>query len=144
MLLQTARAVATNDQAKLSTRVRILFDSGSQRSYVTEQVCSRLRLKPICTERLQVNTFGGERFKTKQCKLVQFDIHNPRLSERVSLTAICYPVICSTLPSIREVDNYAHLSSLELADCWEGTDSDTIDVLVGSDYYWKFVTGETR
>ena len=112
MLLQTAKAVPTNDQAKLSTRVRILFDSGSQRSYVTEQVCSRLRLKPICTERLQVNTFGGEQFKTKQCKLVQFDMHNPRLSERASLTAICYPLICSTLPSIREVDNYAHLSSL--------------------------------
>ena len=74
MLLQTARAITTNDQAKLSTRVRILLDSASQRSYVTEQVCSRLRLKPIHTERLQVNAYGGERFKTKQCKLVKFDI----------------------------------------------------------------------
>lgn len=53
-------------------------------------------------------------------------------------------MICSTLPSITEVDNYVHLSSLELADCSGGTDLDTIDVLVGSDYYWKFVTGETR
>ena len=141
MLLQTARAITTNDQAKLSTRVRILLDSASQRSYVTEQVCSRLRLKPIHTERLQVNTYGGEQFKTKQCKLVKFDIHK---SKRVSLTAICYPVICSMLPSIREVDNYAHLSSLELVDCSGGTDSDTIEVLVGSDYYWKFVTGETH
>ena len=76
--------------------------------------------------------------------MFKFDIHKPRSPERVSLTAISYPVICSTLPSITEVDNYAHLSSLELADCSEGTDSDTIDVLVGSDYYWKFVTGETR
>ena len=135
--------MATNEETKTSTKVRILFDNGSQRSYVTEQVCSRLRLKPIHTERLQVNTFGGERFKIKQCKMVKFDIHKPRSTERVSLTALSYPMICSTLPSVAEVDNYAHLSGLELADCSGGTDSDAIDVLVGSDYYWKFVTGET-
>ena len=75
--------------------------------------------------------------------MVKFDIHKPRSTKRVSLTAISYPVICSTLPSITEVDDYAHLSGLELTDCSGGTDSDTIDVLVGSDYYWKFVTGQT-
>ena len=42
-----------------------------------------------------------------------------------------------------EVDNYAHLSSLKLADCFEGDELDTMDVLVGSDYYWKFMTEET-
>ena len=140
VLLQTARAIATNNDTNSTTQVRILFDSGSQRSYVTERVCAKLRLNPIHTEKLQVNTFGGEHFKTKQCKLVRFDIHKP---ERVTLTAISYPMICSTLPSIMKVDKYAHLSSLELADCPGDTGIDAIDVLVGSDYYWNFVTGET-
>ena len=143
MLLQTARAIATNNDTNSTTQVRILFDSGSQRSYVTERVCAKLRLKPIHTKKLQVNTFGGEHFKTKQCKLVRFDIHKPGSSERVTLTAISYPMICSTLPSIIKVDKYAHLSSLELADCPGDTGIDAIDVLVGSDYYWNFVTGET-
>ena len=44
VLLQTARAIATNDQAKSLTRVRLLFDSGSQHLYVAEQVCSRLKM----------------------------------------------------------------------------------------------------
>ena len=43
-----------------------------------------------------------------------------------------------------KVDKYTHLSSLELADCPGDTKIDAIDVLVGSDYYWNFVTGETR
>ena len=101
---------------------------------------ARLRLKPIHTERLQVNT---EHFKTKQCKLVRFDIHKPGSSERVTLTAISYPVICSMLPLVMMVDKYAHLSNLNLVDCPRDTEFDAIDVLVGSDYYWNFVTGET-
>ena len=143
VLLQTARAIATNNDTNSTTQVRILFDSGSQRSYVTERVCAKLRLNPIHTEKLQVNTFGGEHFKTKQCKFVRFDIHKPSSSERVTLTAISYPMICSTLPSIMKVYKYAYLSSLELADCPRDTGIDVIDVLVGSDYYWNFVTGET-
>ena len=38
VLLQTARAIATNSSNCMSTPVRILFDSGSQRTYVTEEV----------------------------------------------------------------------------------------------------------
>lgn len=41
--------------------------------------------------------------------------------------------------SVRE---YAHLSGLELADCSEGTDTGVIDALIGSGFYWKFVTVE--
>ena len=39
---------------------------------------------------------------------------------------------------------YAHLSGLELADCSGGTDAGEIDVLIESDFYWKFVTGKVR
>ena len=50
MLLQTAKAVAFNEHNNSSMLVRVLFDSGSQRSYVTEQVCSKLCLKPVSKE----------------------------------------------------------------------------------------------
>ena len=38
VLLQTARAIATNNDTNSTTQVRILFDSGCQWSYVTEWV----------------------------------------------------------------------------------------------------------
>ena len=144
VLLQTARAVAYNHDTESSSRVRILFDSGSQRSYVTEQLCSRLKLRPVSTERLQVNTFGGEHFKAKSCKLYRIDLSKPGVHECHSITAIGYPTICSTLPSVTAVGEYTHLSDLELADFSGGPDTAAIDLLIGSDFYWKFVTGEVR
>ena len=45
VLLQTASAIARNEDSTKSTRVKILFDNGSQRSYVTDNLKSRLGLK---------------------------------------------------------------------------------------------------
>ena len=44
VLLQTAKAMAFNEDNSKSTQVRILFDNGSQRSYVTSDLKSRLNL----------------------------------------------------------------------------------------------------
>ena len=51
VLLQTAKAIAFNEDNSKSTRVRILFDNGSQCSYVTSSLKSRLNLKPIKPKR---------------------------------------------------------------------------------------------
>ena len=45
VLLQTATTVATNEDGTKMTKARILFDSGSHRSYVTNDSKSRLNLK---------------------------------------------------------------------------------------------------
>jgi hypothetical protein len=39
-------------------RTRILFDSGSQRTYISEKVRNRLKLKAIRSERVIIKTFG--------------------------------------------------------------------------------------
>ena len=57
VLLQTARAVALDETGKISTPVRILFDTGSQRTYVTENL--QPKLKSVQHERLNLNTFGS-------------------------------------------------------------------------------------
>ena len=50
--------------------VRVLIDSGSQRSYITSELQRRLGLKPIKTELLNLNTFGDSSFSKKECDLV--------------------------------------------------------------------------
>lgn len=57
VLLQTARAVVLDETGKISTPVRILFDTGSQRTYVTENL--QPKLKSVQHERLNLNTFGS-------------------------------------------------------------------------------------
>jgi len=62
VLLQTARAFACSKEGGVSAK---LFDTGSQRTYVTEALCRRLHLKPVKKEKLHLNTFGEPMFKGK-------------------------------------------------------------------------------
>ena len=61
-------------------------------------------------------------------------------SREVELYAVNFPVICSPLPSRVNIADYVHLKGLELAENFDNTES--IDVLIGSDYYWDFVSGD--
>ena len=51
-------------------------------------------------------------------------------------------MICSSLPSKVDVTKYSHLDNLEFADDFDVTSNDTIDIVIGSDYYWNVVNGE--
>ena len=60
----------------------------------------------------------------------------------MEISALNFPVICSPLPKRIDVTKYPHLIDLDLADC-SVIDQDSIDILIGSDYYWDIVTGES-
>lgn len=75
VLLQTAQGIALNPDNGRSQPVRILFDNGSQRSYVADELRHQLRLKPKHHEKLQLNTFGDQHHKLKHCDVVQLNIY---------------------------------------------------------------------
>ena len=52
---------------------------------------------------------------------------------------ICEPLVGQPISEC--IKGNQHLSSLELADFAEGGSTLTVDTLIGSDYYWKLVTG---
>lgn len=97
VLLQTARAVALK-KGKISTPVRILFDTGSQRTYVTENL--RSILKSVQHERLNLNTFGEARYKSQNCDFVHLRLKRPGSGndETIDISAFTFPGICSPLP----------------------------------------------
>ena len=142
VILQTARAMAFNKENSRTIPVRILFDNGSQRTYVTDNVRSRLGLKPIIKDKLKLNTFGESRYKTQNCDIVNLQLKKPQCNYVIDITATSYPVICTPLPSRVNVE-CQHLKGLDLADDWESSDG-AIDILVGSDHYWDIVIGATR
>ena len=78
VLLQTASAVATNEERTKSTTVRILFNNGSQRSYITENLRSKLQLKSLQNKKLNPNTFGESKFK-KQLRCGEFATSKDRV-----------------------------------------------------------------
>ena len=74
VLLQTATVYALNTENSRSVKVRVLFDSGSQRSYVTSSLKSRLGLSTRKRETVHLNTFGEEQFKKQSCEMVELGI----------------------------------------------------------------------
>ena len=57
------------------------------------------------------------------------------------MSALNFPIICTPLGTKVDVSDYAHLQDLNLADC-TNDDPQCVDVLIGSDHYLDFITGE--
>ena len=141
ILLQTATAIATSEDGSKSIPVRILFDNGSQRSYVTDRIKAKLGLTATSTETLHLNTFGENAYRKQKCQVFTLPLRSSK-DEFVEISALNFPVICSPLPKRIDVTKYPHLTDLDLADS-PANEHDSIDILIGSDYYWDIVTGES-
>lgn len=141
ILLQTARThVFTADGSNLLP-VRVLMDGGSQRSYITNSLKTRLGLSPLRTETLNLNTFGEEQFKRRQCELVKVNLQGHDGTD-IQICALNSPMICSPPSAIVNLNNYPYLQKLELSEFSQQEGVDYIDILIGSDHYWDVVTGD--
>lgn len=140
VLLQTPTTIATNHDRSKSVPVQILFDNGSQRSYVTDSIKSKLGLSSTSSENLHLNTFGENAYRKQRCQVVTLPLKT-KTNEFVEISALNFPVICFPLTKRVNIDRYPQLRYLELADHSE-PGQESIDILIGSDYYWDLVTNE--
>ncbi|XP_065917691.1 uncharacterized protein [Dysidea avara] len=145
VLLQTARAIVfkVNDPQK-RIEARILFDCGIQRSYVTKQVANSLSLTPKCSETMLIRTFGSQLEAKQVCDVVSLGMVL-KDGRSMQFSFLTVPLICEPLtsqPTMYASESYPHLAGLELADYATEEDTLSVDVLVGSDNYWKLVTGD--
>ena len=141
VLLQTAQAIAFGEDSSKAIPVCILFDGGSQRSYITDELKKKLKLQVESTETLNINTFGSEKYNKKKCESVQLSIAANSQSRPVTVRALSYPSICSPLCSYLEISDYPHLRGLQLADN-VASPRKRIDLLIGADHFYEFVSGE--
>ena len=139
-LLQTALAkLSVNGQ---EVTVRVLLDSGSQRSYIHKNIAESIGLQGP-SEVLSVATLGGETSESKRFQRVRFTLSpiqgHPK--EAVEMEALTLPKICNPLGPVKLslMDN-PHLQGLTLADSYP-RNSVQVDVLIGADHYYSFVTG---
>ncbi|XP_060557731.1 uncharacterized protein LOC132718121 [Ruditapes philippinarum] len=64
VLMQTARTEILNSHNDKRAKVRILLDCGSQRTYITEKLAEKLKLKKEKMEEIKLVTFGSKDVKT--------------------------------------------------------------------------------
>ena len=107
VLLQTAKATA-NDLNDLN--IRIMFDSGSQRTYVNEHLKEILNLKTLRTEKLILKTFGNEKPSAKLFDVVKIKLNGMKkdfVIEAIIVTQTCSPITNQMV--IRVSQNYPPL-----------------------------------
>ena len=152
ILLQTAQAEIFNpDNTGRKMVVRVVFDSGSQRSYITERVKDYLKLPVAAREKIYLKTFGQNKGKFETMDVTQLRVQdNWRPEEEKVATLVntlVVPYICSPLQrqEIKMTQKaYPHLAGLQLADNPEFDAGSEVDILIGCDESSKFFTGEMR
>ncbi|CAG2200378.1 unnamed protein product [Mytilus edulis] len=127
--------------------IRLLLDSGSQRTYVSETLAKKLRLKVESVEEVSVITFGSDKPKlvktekvTLQMKLVD--------GTKMKISANVVPKITGSVlrrpVSIKNCQNYEYLwNNFNLADTLPTeNEKTTIELLIGNDYYLDIILPE--
>ncbi|CAG2200281.1 unnamed protein product [Mytilus edulis] len=120
------------------------MDSGSQRTYITENLAKRLNLKKKATEEITLVTFGADKPKTLRTQKVSLKI---RLKDGVCMLidANVVPKITGSIlrrPLQMDVcENMKYLcNNLQLADTLPSClESSTIEILIGNDYYLDII-----
>ena len=144
--LQTAQALVldSHSAAEKSQKIRVLMDDGAQKSFITEEVMRSLYLPLIGREKMIVNGFGDEEVSLQELKIVSPILWNMSQTEYRKIDLYVVPLICSPIldQKVRMAKKtYDHLSTLPLADDTKGIEGLKIDVLIGGNLYWKFVSG---
>ena len=123
---------------------RLLFDGGSERSFVSTWLKDALALPVIGQETLVIKTFGSDQGTLQTCDIVQFCVRSPYNDLNIYVNAYVTPVVCAPLRNQATefaASSYAHLASLPLADFpVVGEEDLIIDILIGSNYYWLFLS----
>ncbi|XP_063414878.1 uncharacterized protein LOC134696853 [Mytilus trossulus] len=147
VLMQTAQTTVSNIEVNETEVVRLLMDSGSQRTYITENLAKRLYLKKKTTEEITLVTFGADKPKTLRTQKVSLKI---RLKDGVCMLidANVVPKITGSIPrrplQMDVCENVKYLcNNLQLADtlptCLE---SSTIEILIGNEYYLDIISSQ--
>ena len=63
VLMQTAKTDIKNPESDIKQETRILLDSGSQRTHITESLAKKLNLKLGDRDEFMLVTFGSEKPK---------------------------------------------------------------------------------
>ena len=139
VLLQTAIANLVVGSQELA--VRIMFDTGSQRSYIRKDIVESFDLSgPI--EVLSISTLGGNTTKYSKMQRIKFSIKklDSELNGTcIDIEALAIHQICAPLQPVHfDPSQYHHLDRLILADNYQ-RDAEQVDILVGVDFYYSII-----
>ena len=143
-ILQTAMAKVENPDSFSSRQCRILFDNCSQLSYVSPELCQKLNLMPKAYKDVAISVFGGKRSYNEHLPIVEVIVKGEK---KENILVECFVKdICSSLKNHKLnfiQSKFNHLKNIKLADSNPENKDLKVDILIGADFYWDFITNET-
>ena len=139
--LQTALACVNSEGEK---KVRVSFDSGSQKTFISAKAINRLGLEPERSEELGIKTFGSREPDLAMRRVFRFSL-SP-LFEGIPVEVEAFEV--NEMSSVANIHveqikhNYAHLSNILFSDVSRNKEILEIDILCGLNFLWSFQDGE--
>ena len=120
LLLQTAFVIAMNPQYPYQkVNLRLILDSGSQRSYVSTRVRDMSELPTLKRKDIIIKTFGTDETDIKTCDIVSFGLKSKHSEFYIEIKAIEVPTVCSPIQAqaVRWAKiQYSYLKRLNWAD----------------------------
>ena len=145
IMLQTARGEVADVQEQSNVAINIVFDSCSQRTYVTERIAKILSLEPTSRQNVTIKTFGHNE-KELDVGEYEFCLKTNDNQMNVYVRALGVPNICSSIYGQRiDIAKTEHpfLNDLVLANDRNNLEED-IDLLIGADLYWTLVEDKIK
>ena len=144
VLMQTATAEVEDLQKSRKETVRVLLDTGSQRTYITEQLAERLQLPIKGSETLTIYTFSSSKPRQLQTPVTELRLLTKDGSS-LHLRVNVVPKITGTLQRASfDTKNIEHLlKDITLADSIPTSKgAASIELLLGNDYYCDIFSGD--
>ena len=123
------------------TIANVLFDTGSNRTYVSNDFVQRAQPELIGCETVSYASFGQtDKGSSRLRNVFSLNLKHANSDNCSSIAAIEIPVICTPIfcPSISEQDLH-QFKGLKFANNYKTNQRITIDILMGMDLYWSFV-----
>ena len=137
IVLQTASACVINKRKDQFCVVNVLFDTGSQQTFISDRLVKELKLAPLRQIDMEVSAFLNteeSNLKLSEHEIVVKSICN---DQRRVITALDIPKIFSQLknqPFRIAVEKYSFLQNLQLPN-QAHMDNTNINLLIGADTY---------
>ena len=118
----------------------MLFDEGSQRSFITEELANTLAVQSYHKEDITVSSFGAQCQLNHQVNVAVVNLIT-MTGQSIPLTMLVVPRIATPLQNIVtfNVAHLPHLHNLSLAHPLSADKEFNVSLLVGADHYWEIV-----
>ena len=146
VLLQIATVLIQKMDGSINVTARVLLDSASQRTFMTDRLAKQLKLIPEHKELLSVATFGAEKASNIHTYVVHFRVKT-KDGSRMLMFANALNQITGSIKRgplhQKDMEFLQLIPQNKMADPIPNTvETTAIDLLVGSDYFWDVVGGD--